>query len=91
MRLMPHPDTTDAAIQPQASQRGLPGMGASAREGRAGDCLGSGEGTVLSPVSRMGIRTQDEERVMSFGKGALLWLIGVPIPIILLIAVFMHH
>jgi hypothetical protein len=36
MRLMPHPDTTDAAIQPQASQRGLPGMGASAREGRAG-------------------------------------------------------
>jgi len=33
----------------------------------------------------------DEERVMGFGKGALLWLIGVPIPIILLVALFMHH
>jgi hypothetical protein len=28
---------------------------------------------------------------MSFGKGALLWLIGIPLPIILLLAVFMHH
>jgi len=28
---------------------------------------------------------------MSFGKGALLWLIGVPLPIVLLLAVFMHH
>jgi hypothetical protein len=33
----------------------------------------------------------DEERVMGFGKGALLWLIGVPLPIILLLALFMHH
>ena len=33
----------------------------------------------------------DEERVMGFGRGALLWLIEIPIPIILLIAVFMHH
>jgi hypothetical protein len=31
------------------------------------------------------------EAVMSFGKGALLWLIGIPLPIILLLAVFMHH
>ncbi len=29
--------------------------------------------------------------VMGFGRGALLWLIGIPIPIILLIAIFMHH
>jgi len=28
---------------------------------------------------------------MTFGKGALLWLIGVPLPIILLIALFWHH
>jgi hypothetical protein len=28
---------------------------------------------------------------MGFGRGALLWLIGVPIPIILLIALFWHH
>jgi len=27
---------------------------------------------------------------MTFGKGALLWLIGVPIPIIILLALFWH-
>lgn len=31
------------------------------------------------------------EAAMSFGKGVLLWLIGIPLPIILLLAVFMHH
>lgn len=31
------------------------------------------------------------EAVMGFGKGALLWLIGLPLPIILLLALFMHH
>jgi hypothetical protein len=29
-----------------------------------------------------------EEADMSFGKGALLWLLGIPLPIILLIALF---
>jgi hypothetical protein len=28
---------------------------------------------------------------MDFGKGALLWLLGVPLPIILLLALFWHH
>jgi hypothetical protein len=28
------------------------------------------------------------ESTMSFGKGALLWLIGIPLPIILLLALF---
>jgi hypothetical protein len=28
------------------------------------------------------------ENVMTFGKGALLWLIGVPLPIIILLALF---
>ena len=28
---------------------------------------------------------------MDFGKGALLWLLGVPLPVILLIALFWHH
>jgi hypothetical protein len=32
-----------------------------------------------------------EEINMSFGKGALLWLLGIPLPIILLLAVFWHH
>jgi len=27
---------------------------------------------------------------MGFGKGALLWLLGVPIPIIILLALFWH-
>jgi len=28
---------------------------------------------------------------MGFGKGALLWMLGIPLPIILLLAVFMHR
>jgi hypothetical protein len=32
-----------------------------------------------------------EEDVMDFGKGALLWLLGVPLPIIILLALFWHH
>jgi hypothetical protein len=28
---------------------------------------------------------------MGFGRGALLWLLGIPLPIILLLALFMHH
>jgi hypothetical protein len=28
---------------------------------------------------------------MGFGRGILLWLLGVPIPIILLIVLFWHH
>jgi len=27
---------------------------------------------------------------MEFVKGALLWLVGIPLPIILLISLFMH-
>lgn len=32
-----------------------------------------------------------QEADMGFGKGALLWLIGIPLPIILILALFMHH
>jgi hypothetical protein len=31
------------------------------------------------------------EMAMGFGKGALLWLLGIPLPIIILLAIFMHH
>jgi hypothetical protein len=31
------------------------------------------------------------EAIMGFGRGALLWLLGVPLPIIILLALFMHH
>jgi hypothetical protein len=34
---------------------------------------------------------ETEETVMGFGRGALLWLLGVPLPIIILLAIFMHH
>src|SRR4030095_8523478 len=30
--------------------------------------------------------TPEERKTMSFGKGALLWLLGIPLPIILLLA-----
>jgi hypothetical protein len=34
---------------------------------------------------------QIAEVAMGFGKGALLWLIGIPLPIIIILALFMHH
>jgi hypothetical protein len=37
------------------------------------------------------INTSSLEAVMGFGRGALLWLLGVPLPIIILLALFMHH
>jgi hypothetical protein len=30
-------------------------------------------------------------QIMGFGRGALLWLLGIPLPIILLLALFWHH
>jgi hypothetical protein len=32
-----------------------------------------------------------KENDMGFGRGILLWLLGIPIPIILLLALFWHH
>jgi hypothetical protein len=32
-----------------------------------------------------------EERPMGMGRGILLWLLGVPLPIIILLALFWHH
>lgn len=31
------------------------------------------------------------EAIMGFGRGALLWLLGVPLPIIIILALFMNH
>jgi hypothetical protein len=45
----------------------------------------------LEPDARSGVlnRTKPtEENVMGFGRGALLWLLGIPLPIILLLALF---
>jgi len=32
-----------------------------------------------------------KEADMGFGRGALLWLLGIPLPIILILALFMHR
>jgi hypothetical protein len=42
-------------------------------------------GTFSDPVALTG-RTPEE--IMGFGKGFLLWIIGIPLPIILLLALF---
>jgi hypothetical protein len=34
---------------------------------------------------------QLQESEMGFGRGALLWILGIPLPIILLLALFWHH
>jgi hypothetical protein len=34
---------------------------------------------------------EKKERTMGFGRGLLLWLIGIPLPIIIILALFMHH
>jgi hypothetical protein len=36
-------------------------------------------------------RCSSTEAVMGFGRGALLWLLGIPLPIIILLALFWHH
>jgi hypothetical protein len=43
----------------------------------------------LSPSGVAGAQPWEED--MDFGKGVLLWLLGVPLPVILLIALFWHH
>lgn len=32
-----------------------------------------------------------QEGDMGLGRGALLWLLGIPLPIIILLALFWHH
>jgi hypothetical protein len=32
-----------------------------------------------------------EEDYMGMGRGILLWLLGVPLPIVILLALFWHH
>jgi hypothetical protein len=32
-----------------------------------------------------------QTEVDGFGRGVLFWLVGVPIPIIILLALFWHH
>jgi hypothetical protein len=41
--------------------------------------------------ARYSCSLKSKEEDMGFGRGALLWLLGIPLPIILLLALFMHH
>jgi hypothetical protein len=34
---------------------------------------------------------KQKEAVMGFGRGLLFWLLGIPIPIIILLALFWHN
>jgi hypothetical protein len=36
-------------------------------------------------------RRKNKRKGIAMGRGILLWLIGVPIPIIILLAIFFHH
>jgi len=47
---------------------------------RRGGAVATGRRTLHQRIS--------EERIMGFGRGILLWLLGVPIPIIILLALF---
>jgi hypothetical protein len=35
-----------------------------------------------------GVTTTTQENTMGLGKGALLWLVGIPLPIIILLVLF---
>jgi hypothetical protein len=45
----------------------------------------------LQNPSALFVQFKFKEADMGFGRGALLWLIGIPLPIILILALFMHH
>jgi hypothetical protein len=46
-------------------------------------------GTRLAPARFYSDDTHGLRRtIMGFGKGALLWLLGIPLPIIILLALF---
>ena len=52
----------------------------------------SSDDSVNSPrTDVLGQQDNEQEAKMGFGRGALLWLLGVPLPIIILLALFMHH
>jgi hypothetical protein len=44
---------------------------------------------VLGWLADLAATTTEDD--MTFGKGALLWLIGIPLPVILLLALFWHN
>ena len=79
-----------AACRPRRSQGSSPQPSASCWCGggrRPGERRNFSDSAPLPHRFRL-VTTEDN---MTFGKGALLWLIGVPLPIILLLALFWHN
>lgn len=62
-------------------------VAASARGGRAGQ-PGRVEVRNLPGIWGVASPSEFEEGKMGLGRGALLWLLGVPLPIIILLAIF---
>jgi hypothetical protein len=48
-------------------------------------------GTSRGGVALIGANTSTPEEIMGFGRGLILWLLGIPLPIILLLALFWHN
>jgi hypothetical protein len=44
----------------------------------------------LGRALRVSSSTHKQEATMGLGRGALLWLLGIPLPIIILLALFWH-
>lgn len=45
----------------------------------------------LQGAVRVDAPNQNWESIMGFGRGILLWLLGIPLPIIILLALFWHN
>jgi hypothetical protein len=59
---------------------------------RSGAVLDIGQPHVIRSAICVSAHLREQEAaIMGFGKGGLLWLIGIPLPMILLLAIFMHH
>jgi hypothetical protein len=48
----------------------------------------SGQAQTQELSRAFGIERQTRRTVMGFGRGFLLWILGIPLPIILLLALF---
>jgi len=54
----------------------------------ASDVVGAGEPRRARGAA---LGRKSGEKVMGLGRGILLWLLGVPLPIVILLALFWHH
>jgi hypothetical protein len=78
-------DCRSDAHDAQANRGGIP-----ARE--PDDCFDVlGERLRRLPRSQPALFCFERRKLMGMGRGILLWLLGVPLPIVILLALFWHH